>query len=467
MHSQREILRRGRNAESTTALVKLASDGAAPLEGRVAAIFALKQLDGKESHPALLKLAKDATVREFALRVLTDRKKELDGLDTKIFVAALSDESPRVRAQALISLGRLNDVSVAKHIIPLTARPKGSATPTKTPVHAQPDADRVLPHLAVRTLISLGAVDACLDAVDGPYAPGALWAMRYMHYRKTVEGLIKKLGTTRGADLRRDILATLVRLYYREADYKGVWWGIRPENDGPYYDAVEWEQSKRIGAVLTSAVLDIDADTAVFLRNELARHRVSLKGLPSRTDPSPIAEKETPVVVPKADPKNPNQLGNMQYEAAAKRTLAAKGDAVKGKAFFKAQSCSSCHTDADGQTLKGPHMVDIGKRYSAAELIESILKPSAKIAQGFETYRFDMADGKVFIGFVVSERAKTVLIREANGVQRELKLAQIESRTNQKQSMMPEGVVNNLRAEELADLIAYLQSLTGNGESPR
>ena len=117
----------------------------------------------------------------------------------------------------------------------------------------------------------------------------------------------------------------------------------------------------------------------------------------------------------------------------------AKGDAAKGKALFKAQSCSACHTDADGQTLKGPHMVDIGKRYSAAELVESILKPSAKIAQGFETYLFEMADGKVYNGFVVSTSAKAVLIREATGVQRELKLAQIESRTIQKQSMMPDG----------------------------
>ncbi len=277
LHSQREILRRGRNAEATAALVKLASDGTAPLEGRAAAIFALKQL-GKESHPTLLKLAEDATVREFALRALTDRKKELSGLDAKPFVAALTDESPRVRAQALISLGRLNDVSVAKHILPLTARPKDSVMPTKTPVHAQPDPDRVLPHLAVRTLISLGAVDACLEALDGPYAPGALGAMRYMHDKKTVEGLIRKLGTTRAAELRRDLLATLIRLYHKEADYKGVWWGIRPENAGPYYDAEEWEQSKRIGAVLTSAVLDSDAETGAFLRTELTRHRVSLKG---------------------------------------------------------------------------------------------------------------------------------------------------------------------------------------------
>jgi putative membrane-bound dehydrogenase-like protein len=460
--SQREILRRGRKAESTEALVQLASDAGAPLEGRVAAVFALKQLDGKDSHPTLLKLAEDSALREFALRALTDRKKELDGLSSQRFVAALTDPSLRVRAQALISLTRLHDTSVAKSILPLTERPQGSSLPTKKPLHAQPDADRVIPHLAVRTLVSLGAADACLDALDGPNAHGALWAMRDMHDRKTVEGLIRKLGVTRSPDLRREILVTLIRLYYHEADYKGVWWGIRPENTGPYYDAVEWDLSPRIGTVLTSAVLDADSETAAFLRSELARHRVALPGLPTQPQVVVSGEKETPLVVPKADPQNPNQLGNLTYEAAAKRALSAKGNAVKGKALFKAQSCSACHTDADGQTLKGPHMVDIGKRYSSAELVESILKPSAKIAQGFETYLFEMTDGKVLTGFVVSESAKTVLVRDASGLQRELKLSQIESRTIQKQSLMPEGIVSNLTPEDLADLIAYLQSLVGD-----
>jgi putative membrane-bound dehydrogenase-like protein len=91
LHSQREIVRRGRNAKTTVALAALVSDAKAPLEGRVAAIFALKQLDGKESRPVLLKLA-EAEVREFALRALTDRLSELDGLDTKLFLAALTDD---------------------------------------------------------------------------------------------------------------------------------------------------------------------------------------------------------------------------------------------------------------------------------------------------------------------------------------------------------------------------------------
>jgi putative heme-binding domain-containing protein len=280
-----------------------------------------------------------------------------------------------------------------------------------------------------------------------------------MHDKKAIEGLIKKLGTARSADLRREILATLIRLYYGEAEYTGLWWGIRPENSGPYFDAEEWDQTPRIGSVITSAVLDADPDTANFLRKELARHRVELEGLPKSIAAAAAIETVTPLVVRVADPNNPNQIGNMTFDAATGRTLRTKGDAAKGKTHFKTQSCNACHTDADGQTLKGPHLVDIGKRYNATELIESILKPSAKIAQGFETYLFEMEDGRTFTGFVVSQRAKSIMIREANGVPRELKLSEIESKVIQKQSNMPEGIANNLTPEELADLVAYLQSL--------
>ncbi len=202
--------------------------------------------------------------------------------------------------------------------IPLTSRPDGSPMPTKRPVNAQPDPDRVVPHLAMRALVSLRAVDACLDAIDGPHREGALRALRSLHEPKAVEGLIKKLATARSPEARREILATLVRLYHREADYQGSWWGIRPDTTGPYFDPREWESSGRIASVLKAAVLDGDADTVTFLRGELARRRVRLKGLPADSAAgSPKAEEEIRVVIAKADPKNADQIGNMTYEAAA------------------------------------------------------------------------------------------------------------------------------------------------------
>ena len=464
-HCQREILHRGPSPETTRALADLASDASRPLHGRVAALFALKQIDGAGSQGVLRTLAADETVREFALRALADRKGELRGVEPAPFRAALADPSPRVRAQALIALGRLGDAGSAPGIIPLTSRPEGSRMPATRPVQAQPDPDRAVPHLALRALVALHAVDACLDAIDGPHHDGALRALRSMHDPKAVLGLIKKLSSARSPELRRDILATLVRLYHREADDDGSWWGIRPDTTGPYFDPREWESSGRIAAVLTAACSDGDAETATFLRGELARRRVRLKGLPAdATTDRPKIEEEIRVVLVKADPNNPDQIGNMSYENASKRVLQATGHAGRGKVLFTSRSCRACHTDADGQTPKGPHLVEIGKRSSAAELVESILKPSAKLAQGYEAYSFAMADGRVVTGFIVSEGASSVQIRESSGALRELKKSDVEVRRRQEISAMPEGIAANLTPEEVADLIAYLQSLDPNRE---
>ncbi len=460
---QREILRLGRSPEATRCLTGLASDTSKPLEGRVSALFALKQLDGIGSHEVLRKLAADETVREFALRALADRKTEPVGVGSEIFRAALADPLPRVQAQAMIALARLGDVAAARDIVPLTSRPQGSTMPTARPVHAQPDPDRAVPHLAVRALVSLRAFDACLDAIDGPNRGGALRALRSMHEPGAVEGLIKRLSTPRSPEARRDILAALVRLHYREADYDGSWWGIRPDPTAPYFDPREWECSGRIASVLKAALLEGDAETATFLRGELARQRVRLQGLSADlAGDRPRAEEVIQVLLAKADPNNRDQIGNMTYEAASRRALRAKGDAARGKALFATKSCRTCHTDADGQMPKGPHLVDIGKRYSPSDLVESILKPSAKIAQGYEAYNFAMADGLVFSGFVVSEGASAVQIRESSGALHELKCADIEERRRQGASAMPEGIVASLTPEQLADLVAYLQSLDPN-----
>ena len=144
---------------------------------------------------------------------------------------------------------------------------------------------------------------------------------------------------------------------------------------------------------------------------------------------------------------------------ATEHALKARGNAKRGKALFTSQACIACHTTADGQTPKGPHLVDIGKRYKPHEILQSILNPSAVITQGFDTYSFVMKDNKVHVGFVTLESADTISVRTAVGVAVNLPAKEIKKREKLPISSMPPSLVAGLTPKQLADLAAYLQSL--------
>ena len=219
-----------------------------------------------------------------------------------------------------------------------------------------------------------------------------------------------------------------------------------------------WNQTQRIGEALKVALNQSTPNLTTHLRDQMRRHVVRLEGLPSETAEA-MRETEEAIVLPKADPDDPNQIANLSLEVVLQRTLDSSGSADNGAKIFRQQSCASCHTVANGQLPKGPHLVDIGKRYSQRELAESILDPGKKIAQGFDSWLFVLESGRVETGFVVQESAESVSIRGTDGLRREIPQEDIDERIRQEASMMPKGVVNNLTPEELADLIAWLQTL--------
>ena len=129
-------------------------------------------------------------------------------------------------------------------------RPRRSSTLTADP-------DPLVAHVAVKALVALKAIDACLAALDPTtpeLAPGAARALQAIHEPEVVDGLIAKLHAAKDDALRRPILKALCRLYSREADWDGKWWATRPDTSGPYYKPVTWEQTETIGQALGSAL---------------------------------------------------------------------------------------------------------------------------------------------------------------------------------------------------------------------
>ena len=156
-------------------------------------------------------------------------------------------------------------------------------------------------------------------------------------------------------------------------------------------------------------------------------------------------------------------IQEMPYEAVVAAAKKDKGDAKLGKELFARQGCIVCHTTSAEEPPKGPLLAGIAQRYNRDELCESIMKPSAKIAQGFETQYFKVkGKDEPIEGFVVKESGDQIEVRNITGVSTTIKASDVEKRGKRDTSVMPEGLVAQLTPHDLASILAYLESLKAN-----
>jgi putative heme-binding domain-containing protein len=454
-YASQELLKRPLN-ESASAALKIAQDTSLPLESRVAGIFTYAQAACASGVDELIKLSQEDKLREFALRALADRKSCLGTVPLDLFTAAAKDVNPRVQAAAIVGLGRLGNPKAAKTLLEFKV-PESAKIPEKDTEgpHATPNSAIVLPHLAVKALVDLHAVDATVKAIDTENYKLALWALRYMHDPKAVDGLIAAYGKTQESGKKLEILTTISRLYQKEAPYDGSWWwGTRPDTHGPYYKAIDWEASEKIKSFLLSELnTNEESQKPVFAA---LNDRLRL-GIVELGTESAAPEVEEASVDLESIKNKKGQVGESSIEDVVLAMASIKGDAIKGKTLFTSQGCIACHSIEKGQVMKGPFMGQIGSIMNRDQIIESILKPNASISQGFASVQITTNDGKFFMGFVTAESAQELTIRDIAGNATKLEKKNIKDRKELENSMMPAGLANSLSFEEFASLVTYLE----------
>ncbi len=186
------------------ALWQLVTNDKAPLAGRVAALFTVKQIDGDQANMRLVELAKrDTALRPLALRAMTDRLSQLKGVPASLYRDMLPDSNPAVVSAALIGLSRLaqakaiDDVAATTHAIQLAVARTTLATTQVA--HDKFDPSRVLVHLAIRALRDLNAGQLLLPALESTETQAAQFAaltLREMHDVKVVDGLLARIHTS-------------------------------------------------------------------------------------------------------------------------------------------------------------------------------------------------------------------------------------------------------------------------------
>ena len=152
-------------------------------------------------------------------------------------------------------------------------------------------------------------------------------------------------------------------------------------------------------------------------------------------------------------------------ELAKYRTALLGGNAASGRKIFreKAQTeCLRCHKCEIGDSVVGPELTRIGATKDRAYLLESIILPSKKIAEGFETLVLTLANGDIVAGTSAGQDATGVKLKVADAqgkVQvQTFALAQIKERQSAPSPMLP-GMGEMLTRAELRDLMEYLATL--------
>ncbi len=269
LEAQREILKRGKKPEFAEGIFGVAKDTKLSVGARTAAVWTFKQLYGKDSTKYLAELVSDATMREQALRAMTDRSSELADVPVKAYVDSLKDKNPRVVLQALIGLQRLKAKDAAPAILAASGDWREEGTSPR------------LEHTAVQVLAALGNVPACLKAVeDTATRKLALQALQKVHSMDVVSGLLVLFGKSADLELRYDVLSSLSRLFYKEKEWDlKSWWNTRPDDRGPYYETAEWEGTAKIKPAIEKGFGMVAPDRQNALLDVLGKNRLPVADL--------------------------------------------------------------------------------------------------------------------------------------------------------------------------------------------
>jgi putative membrane-bound dehydrogenase-like protein len=136
------------------------------------------------------------------------------------------------------------------------------------------------------------------------------------------------------------------------------------------------------------------------------------------------------------------------------------GEIRRGQAVFQSAkaACTSCHAIGYLGGRVGPDLTRIATIRTRRDLVESIVLPSASIVRSYEPILVETRSGLTYNGLIKHETASEIEL--VVGPDRTVRIARgdIEETRPSKISIMPAGFDQILSRQELADLLAFLET---------
>lgn len=163
---------------------------------------------------------------------------------------------------------------------------------------------------------------------------------------------------------------------------------------------------------------------------------------------------------PERTPQQPSdqEIGRLASE------IKASADPERGELVFRKNSCFSCHAIGGAGGLIGPDLSSLGTSSPVETIIRSTLYPTQSIKEGYELKRVAKKDGSEVLGYLVSDGASDVVIRDVTGKEVSIAKSQINAIEKVPGSLMPPGLTAHLDKEEFINLVGYLSKIGESGE---
>ncbi len=328
-------------------------------------------------------------------------------------------------------------------------------------------------HLDPQLLAEIRALDQRLAGMEGePVA-------------RLRVGIVAVLGGSGDAES----LAYLRDLYFRNPERRApVAMSLTQQPDGENWPilidslrTVDGEPARTILAAL--AKVDRRPETSEPYRNTiLLALRLQASGgelaarllekwigpAPYRPD-APLAEKlaawqtwykstfpnELPAQLPKES--QPNKWSFEELLSFLEGAAGKSGSPSRGAQAFHDAQCINCHRfNGRGEGI-GPDLTTIAQRFQRKEILESIIHPNQVVSDQYAS-QIVVAGGRTYTGMAARNPDGSMSVLLADSQKVHIPAADIEDVQPSKLSSMPEGLLNRLSLEQVADLFAYLMN---------
>jgi putative heme-binding domain-containing protein len=136
--------------------------------------------------------------------------------------------------------------------------------------------------------------------------------------------------------------------------------------------------------------------------------------------------------------------------------LTLAGDPFKGRKIW-AKNCVVCHYFRGEGASVGPNLGALTDK-TPEDFLVAILDPNDAVEPRFTAYNIDTKDGRSITGIVKAETATTMTVALAGGAMETILRSDVEEIRASTKTLMPEGLEQNMTPQDLANLIAYLNS---------